>query len=303
MTLDADTLDDVDDALGQVDASILQIRPAGSRVLRGLVEMTNEEYHAAPGTSKSHLDSIDGRSAKNYWQDYLNPNRPPRKMTPALKLGQAIHCAMLEPDELPDRYAIEPDIDKRSNAGKAAYAAFVRENFGKTLLSESDYQVCLGIRDATHANPKVSGLLTGGVAEKSYFAIDPETGELIKCRVDYLVGGIDGLVVDLKSTTHAGKVAFGKSANDYRYDLQPPWYFDVFQAEFGTHPKQFVWIAFEKEPPFAMGIYYATPEQIEAGRRAARRDFMRIVHHKRLNYWPDYSEEILPLELPTWTRR
>lgn len=282
----------------------------------GLVEMTNEEYHAAPGVSKSHLDVINGKSLMHYWHKYLNPEREAEKTTPAKMLGTAIHSVVLEPDLFTSGYVPNPGIERRSNAGKAEYAAFVKENEGKLILEDEDYQRCLQIRDAVHRHPVARGLLSGGKAEQTFFALDPDTGELVKCRYDYLLDG-GSMAVDVKSTEDASPIGFGKSAANYRYDLQPPWYFDILDILYGEVPKAWAFLAFEKDPPYAIGIYYARQEQMIVARDTARRDFMRIVTAKRMwaeaqkadpaallnDFWPDYGAEILPLQLPSWTKR
>jgi hypothetical protein len=79
--------------------------------------LTNADYHADPAISASHLKAVM-QSPYHYWSRYLNPQRPTMEPTAAMRLGSLAHCAVLEPDELHNRYAIAPD--RRSNAGKAA---------------------------------------------------------------------------------------------------------------------------------------------------------------------------------------
>lgn len=263
----------------------------------GLVECTNDEYHAGPGISKSHLDTIHGASPKHYWQRYLNPDRIREEKTPALLLGSAIHAVILQPDLFTAEYVPNPGIERRSNAGKAELASFISENAGKVILSDDDYQKCLAIRDVVHKHPVVSNLLRGGVSEQAVYAIDPETGELIKCQIDYMVGS---LILDVKTTEDASPAGFGKSSANYRYPHQTAWYWDVLDAAFGEHPEYWAFLAIEKNPPYAMGLYYPDPQQIALARTANCRDFLRIVEHKRSGQWPDYATEALPLQLPGW---
>lgn len=263
----------------------------------GLVECSNETYHAGPGISKSHIDCIANASPRHYWHRYLNPDREPQEPTPAMVLGSAIHSIVLEPDLFATGYVANPGIERRSNAGKAEYAAFEAENKGKIILSDDDYQSCLAVRDAVHMHPVAAGLLTGGKAEQSFYAIDPEHGELIKCRTDYLTGS---MIVDLKSTEDASPDGFGKSAANFRYPVQTAWYNDVMDAAFGEHPEHWVFLAVEKKPPYAIGIYFAQPEAVQRARVAARRDLQRIVEAKRSGQFPDYGIEALPLSLPAW---
>lgn len=268
----------------------------------GLVDISNDEYHAGPGISKSHLDVIAKQSPLHYWWKYLNPERVRDEPTPAMKLGSAIHAAIIEPELFEERYVESPKFDRRTKEGRALFQAFQEENEGKEVLTAEDYARCLAIRDAVYAHPVASGLLKGGKAEQSFFAKDPETDELIKCRFDYLLDSGE-MAIDIKSTIDASPVEFARSVANYRYDIQPAWYFDILDILYGEAPKHWVYIAVEKDEPYAIGIYYATPEMIEIGRQTARRDFLKIVECKRKNEWPDYGAEIEPLEMPAWARR
>ena len=40
-------------------------------------------------------------------------------------MGSALHCAVLEHSTFNDRYIVEPDVDKRTKAGKEEYAVFL----------------------------------------------------------------------------------------------------------------------------------------------------------------------------------
>lgn len=265
----------------------------------GLVECTNEAYHQGEGTSKSHLDCIAGKSLLHYWSRYINPDREPNTPTPAMVLGSAVHSAVLEPDLFPNEYVANPGIERRSNAGKAEYAAFEAENAGKIILSDEDFQTCLAIRDAVHHHPVASGLLRDGKAEQSFYAVDPETGELVKCRIDFLPNS-GSMTVDLKTTEDASPDGFGKSAANFRYPVQTAWYNDVLDASVGEHPEHWVFLAVEKNPPYAIGIYFTDPLDVARARVAARRDFLRIVAAKQSGQWPDYGAAALPLSLPAW---
>ena len=282
--------------------------------LRGLVQMTNDVYHRAPGISNSHLGCIAGKSPMHYWAQYVDPDRDQRVSTPAQILGQAIHIAILEPDLMEENVVCGLEIDRRSNANKAEWKAFYAEHAHQIIIPSEKYADVRAIRDAVHRHPVAHGLLQGGRAEQTFFATkmvtttDATTGEiteeevLIKCRTDYLHDS-GQIIVDVKSTEDASPIGFGKSAANYRYDVQVAWYFDVFFQLYGERPQNWAFLAFEKEYPYAIGIYYPTQDQIERAHMAAQRDLQRIVECRRASHWPDYGFEIQELQLPGWMKR
>lgn len=267
----------------------------------GLVQQTNDEYHSGPGISKSHLDAIASASPRHYWHKYLNPERERAEPTAAMVMGSAVHSAILEPDLFPSEVIESPEFDRRTKVGKAEYEAFKAANASKIILPPEDYATCLAIRDAVHTHPVAAGLLQGGKAEQSFYAIDSETGELIKCRTDYLHDS-GAMIVDVKTTEDASPDGFGKSSANFRYPVQTAWYNRVLDAAYGEHPANWVFLAVEKKPPYAIGIYFMEADLTERGAIAAQRDFMRIVEHKRKGEWPDYGIEPLPLTLPGWSK-
>lgn len=281
--------------------------------LHGMIEgMSNEDYHGGPGISKSHLDVI-AKSPRHYWGAYIDPEREPREATPAMRMGTMIHTAILEPDTIGDRMMLMPeDAPTRPNSRQinaknpspetvAAikwWADFEASRAGKEIVTPDEMKSILRVRDVVHSHPVASKLLADGVAEQSYFAKDEETGLLIKCRPDWMTP--NGIMVDVKSTEDASPAAFGRSTVNYRYYLQPPWYGDILQRLYGEPPGAFVFIAVEKSRPHACGVYFATKDQVDAGRLQYRKELDLIAEHRERGEWPDYSEEAQPLQLPGW---
>ena len=80
--------------------------------------------------TNSMLSKLSEKSPAHfkYWLD----NKP--EPTAAMQLGSAIHSAILTPLEFTKNYVVAPDIDKRTKAGKEAWAKFVEENT-KTIIT------------------------------------------------------------------------------------------------------------------------------------------------------------------------
>lgn len=279
----------------------------------GMVDMTNEEYQAAPGVSSSQLSLVHSSSMLHYWDRYVNPDREPDQGSDAMRLGTAIHTAILEPHHIENRIIVGLDVQRRSNADKQAWAEFEAQHKGKIILKQDVYDDVLRIRDRFYKHPEAPYYLTEGRAEQSIFAqevittADPETGEiieapeLIKCQPDFMRDAGD-YIVDVKSTTDASPEGFGKSISNYRYYVQAAWYRRVLKAQFGGCHRDWVWIAFEPVRPYAIGIYWAEPDPMERAAIAADRDFMKIVQARRTNSYPDYGCTPQSARLPAWDK-
>jgi exodeoxyribonuclease VIII len=259
-----------------------------------MIDLSNADYHAHPAVSKSHLDQV-ARSPLHYWCRYLDPDRVPPTPTPALVLGSAVHTAVLEPHLWQAEYAVAPEgIERRTKAGKDAWAEFEASSQGKTLLRAEDAAQTLRMADAVHSHPAARLILEQeGLAEASYFWTDEATGEECKCRPDWHSAD-RRLIVDLKTTEDASPETFQRSVHKWRYHVQTAWYLRGLGAD------QFVFIAVEKQEPHLVAVYVATPDMVAAGGRVADRDLALLSECRKLNEWPGYSDEIIPIDLPRY---
>ena len=275
--------------------------------------MSNEDYHAHAGISASGL-KLMGKSPLHYWGAYLDPNREPREETPALKLGTAIHTAVLEPMRFADEYVVVPDSAPRRptsvqlNAKKPSddtvaaiswWEKFDADTKGKTVISRDDLATCTAISERLRQHPAAQVLFRDGVAEQSMFWEDPDTGVLCKCRPDWLIHSV--AIVDVKSTQDASPAGFARSVANFEYHVQAAWYLDgVKICTNDRSPSAFIFAAFEKEAPHAVAFYNADPEMIELGRREYRRRLQVYANCLQSNVWPGYPAAITNLSLPAW---
>ena len=272
-----------------------EVSPSMASKAPGAATLSNADYHAHSAVSKSHLDKV-AKSPAHYWVHYLDPNRVPPEPTAAMVLGTALHTAVLEPNLWDEQFAVPPHaFDRRTKAGKQLAAAFEAEAEGKTVLTPDDADRIRRMADAVHQHPASSFLLElPGTREGSYFWTDQETGMECKCRPDW--HSCDRrIVVDVKTTEDASPRGFAKSVANFRYHVQAEWYQRPFEEA-----EQFLFIAVEKQPPYLVAVYYATPAMVAAGGRAADRDLALLAECRASGVWPGYSDEIQPLELPGW---
>lgn len=262
----------------------------------------NADYHRHSAVSKSHLDLV-ARSPLHYWARYVDPNRVEPEPTPAMLMGTAVHTHVLELDQWDQRYVAAPEaIDRRTKAGKEAWAAFEAEAAGRSVISRADADLVMAIGRAVHGHPAAAALLSwDGQAETTHMWTDAATGLECKCRPDWLLN--DGLiVVDLKTTEDASPAGFRKSISSWRYHVQTAWYLHGLEQATGKRPDQFVFICVEKKPPHAVAVYAADAEMVEAGMAQAMRDLQVLADCKAAGSWPGYSDQVELISLPPWMR-
>lgn len=263
--------------------------------------ISNDAYHSGPGVSKSGLDVL-ARSPMHYWDRYLNPNRVPTEPTAAMRLGTAIHTAVLEPSEFALRHHVAPDVDKRTKDGKARWeeAVLAAADAGADLISQSDFAACLAIANVVRQHPTARKVLSVGQAEQSLYWTDKETGLLCKCRPDWLN---PAYIVDVKSTDDASPEGFQRSAWNWRYWVQAAWYLDGVEQATGERPGAFIFAAFEKNPPYVPAFYFADEPMLEMGRMEYRKLLYRLAACMNTDMWPGYDNEIKPLSVPLWAAK
>lgn len=259
--------------------------------------MTEKEYRDHPAISRSELWHIHESPQKLAYY-MAHPEEP----TPALLFGQVFHKLALEPETFSREYAVAPKCDRRTKEGKAIWAEFQQTAMGKTAVPMEMYEQASEMCKSLAAVPFAVKLLAGR-REVPFFWRDDLTGEECKCRVDCLNENFSQpIIVDLKSTTDASTEEFTKSAIKYGYDFQSAMYSEGVEANIMQNPL-FVFIAVEKEPPYAVNILQADELLIRRG-YGLYRSFLDTYHDcKVTGNWFGYlgrSNQINTLALPSW---
>lgn len=259
----------------------------------------NEAYHAGPGISKSGLWTIETQTPAHFMFPPERDEDSTQART-AKDFGHAAHVAILEPDTFEARVYRGPD-DRRGNKWKDAVELCAIDN--KTLLTSSDYDNVLAMRDAVHADAWINSIITGGkpMIEASGYWIDPETKELCRCRPDLYRPDL-GVILDLKSTISAHPDAFARSVVSYGYHAQEAFYSDGWRA-CGQKIDGFVFLAWEKKSPFAKAVYELPPSIVEEGRAIARKALRTYSECRAANRWPGYSDGVTELSFKAWNYR
>jgi hypothetical protein len=263
--------------------------------------MTEADYRAAPGLNHSLLKKMHPTPAHCRQEQVA-----PLESTDAQVLGQVFHAALLEPASFHGRYFRAPGVDRRTKEGRLQWAEAVAANEGREPVKADDYDWIERACETLWASSTVQALLGGqGMNEVSAFWDLEVGGQPVRCkgRIDRLTKlESASLVVDVKTTRSAAIEPFMRDVAAYSYHTQAAYYLDGLDALAPRH-RDWIWIAVEKEPPFAHAFYQPLPEVVEAGRQTYRRWLARYVACAAANDWPGYPREVQPLDLPPWTYR
>lgn len=182
-----------------------------------------------------------------------------------------------------------------------------RNNSERKLLSPEAFEQIFAMRDAVMNHPAAFAILH---------------------HVKDIIG-------DLKTTEDASPEGFAKSIANWRYDVQHAYYMDGTRlaleqgkcnppqegkAELSVYwtdpvtgvlcrcrpdfwrgyPKHFAFIAVEKKPPYAVGVYVLDSEGVEIGRAQYQHDLRVYAECVRTGVWHGYGDKIQTISLPAW---
>lgn len=214
--------------------------------------MPEEEYFSAKGLSASGMKQL-AVSPLSYWHHNLNPQREQPEETYAQRWGKAMHCRLLEPARFAGCYAAELDkadlegaldtmdemkvwlaaqglpttakkkqdlVERIQQSGIPATILEVERerhallHAGKRMLSKAEMARLDKAAGVVLDDPYARYALSDGEAEASFIVPDPETGVLLKARMDYL---LPSATVDLKTFSNSRGKPIDKAIHEAIY--------------------------------------------------------------------------------------
>ena len=228
-------------------------------------------YRSMEGLSKHEFDNFM-LSPAQYIYRKAQPWKPSREAV----LGTLLHSLILE-----DRtdFAVGPNVDKRTKAGKEEWAAFCEENIGKEIITPEE-----------HA--RIGGAYITGKAFFNEIEVDhieasmfwERAGVQCKGRPD-IIGKINGrrVIVDLKTTSDF--YAFDRKFWSFGYDVQAAWYAHGLKKITGEDVDFWFLVVDTEEPHFGQFVLLASDAMLAAnGKIDDHIDHFRAC--EEMNYWP-----------------
>ena len=247
-------------------------------------DMSNKDYHNDTAVNASLIKKMAVSMAKA--RDSLLHKTV---QTPAMLQGTITHSLILEPDSFHNNYVVGEKFDKRTKAGKEAFAQFEAENIGKTIISKEQFDIASACMDSVFKHRAASKLLLSGKAEESIFS--DMDGLPVRIRTDWRN---DKTIVDLKTCQDASPAGFAKAVLNFRYDIQAAFYIDVLGAD------EFYFIAVETSSPYSTAVYTLPDNVIKKARVEYKELLLQWKLCLETDYYPAYSEEAVELSMPGW---
>jgi len=263
-------------------------------------------YHANSAVSHSKLETFRRRPAL-YYRRYVTKQIVADEPTAAFRIGSTVHCSVLEPTEMPTRYAIRPEgIDRRTKDGKEKFAAFEAENSGKVIIDTDEAAQVIAMTDAVRQHPLADELFAHGQPELTWRT----TGDMpLQCRTDWF--NVDGCglssgrpyIVDLKTVESLNGEDFGsfdKAVFRYGYHRQAGFYLPLISEILGRPVFDFFFVAVEKVQPFGVAVYRISDAAASLGQDETLDDLRRLKRCRDSSEWPNIEPTLREITVPTW---
>lgn len=269
-----------------------------------LVEVEEHEYRAWNAPSYSLLKHV-AKTPAHALAHFLHPP----EQTPAMRLGMLAHLAILQPTHFSKSVIQKPDgLDRRTREGKAQWAALEAQHPGAEVIDPDDYTTINDMAESAYIHPSASALLQCDrrLIEASFAWREPvdEVDVIVKARPDLIARLPNGrtAVVDIKTTKDASPKGFAREVVNYSYLEQAAFYLRGLRA-LADVERDWIWIAIEKEPPYAVGVYHAYLSDLAAAEQRIVGWLETWTRCCRSESWPAYSNEAEPLIVPEWAYR
>lgn len=253
-----------------------------------LIQEPITAYHAHPGYSKSTLWPYHTKTPYAAKFGKRSPSN-------AFDVGHAAHTAILEPHLLESSVVKGPE-DRRGNKWKFAEDEAVAA--GKILLTASDYDQVVLIRDLAATVPELEAMRDGAMIERSCYAQDEETGATLRCRPDIYSPGL-AMMADIKNMADISDEAWSRDVGKFGYHMQHAMYQDVWNkgaVRYVDHGNEimgqkleceaFFFVCFSKTEPPEVVCRELEPVDIDEGYQAYRAALKLAVECDTRQEWP-----------------
>jgi hypothetical protein len=213
-----------------------------------------------------------------------------------LRLGRAVHTAVLEPHLFPKLYTCWSGGRRAGHAWDDFESSATAS--GVTILKEDQIDLAVKVSKAARSEPAAAPILNAtGRAEVVIVWRHPRTGVDIKVRIDWLTADT---LVDLKTCRDPAPHRFATTAAQLGYHFQLALYADA-AAAVGLGSLAVKIVAAQSTEPHDVVVYSLDEDVLFRGRDEYERALDQLVECRQSDKWPGQAGgKEMALKLPAW---
>lgn len=269
----------------------------------GVYDLPEAVYHADPVRGGS-LSSTGARKLLECPAKFHHDRHAKKAPNPTFDFGSAAHKMIL--GEGPELVVIDADSYRTKDAREARDAAYGRDAIP---LLPAEYRQIEQMAAVLSEHPVAAKVFSPerGLAERSLFWQDADTGVWCRARVDHLPEAEFGaqyfIASDFKTTRSADPKEIGRAVFEYGYHIQAAWYLEGIRA-LGIHPDpRMVFVFQEKSAPYLVTVIELDGVALRIGHNQAKQALATYKKCSESGRWPGYSDRVETIALPAWAER
>jgi exodeoxyribonuclease VIII len=260
-----------------------------------VITESNAEYHARDSISASRLKLL--RQSPRVYQATVLLGKMPHSETPAMKLGTAIHCAVLEPESYWSTYVRCPAgcSDKRTSAHKE-WAKSVGD---RIVLTDSEADTIEMASQALRMHMIAGKIIRAAeLTEGSVTYADPETAADCRFRFDGIAGPI---CFDIKTIAECSMEKISRAIWDFGYHIQAAHYLAGLETLDPSTAWRFMFLFVETSEPWRVRVVELGPSEIELGRFERAALIRDLLARNASGDWSEPGEnEVCSVSVPAY---
>ena len=243
--------------------------------------LSDKVYHAADGIGSTLMSEACISMAH-----YRVAKETPRKQTPSMAFGQAVHCAVLEPHLFDEKVIVMPEGMVRGVTKK--YTDFAEKHPDHLHLKKEEKALCEQMALALII--QCARFFEGGEAEKSYWYRHP-SGIVLKARLDY--ANSDG-GVDLKTSRY-------ENDDDFARLGRKDWAIQDSHYRMVSGVLDYLFVGISKTPPHIAFMLHQGEDVISRCTAKINQVAHEIAFAQELNCYPlPQCINIIETHYPSW---
>jgi hypothetical protein len=264
----------------------------------GLIkDESHEAYHSCEAIGAHKLEDLSPYPLL-FQKKHVTKEITKDKDSDALRFGRYFHLLALEgEDEASKYFAAAPLVDRRTSAGKMAWAKFQEEAGQKSYVYEEEVILAWRMVKAIREKPSAVALLSAGSPEVTFR--HKMASFSVQARVDWFNGDDPAgpLCLNLKSIEHLDQ--FDRQYEAFNYYKSDAFYRLVVAKVTGvpTVMPQMVNLVVEKNEPFQCAIRTPDPVSLDIGTSEVMADLSTLKACFDSSTWPGEPDLARPVTL------